>query len=62
MAFRSGGLTVFVYGFAKNERDQIGPDDLEFWRKVAGAFVAMDDARLQKLLSEQDIMEVVGDG
>ena len=62
MAFRAGNPTVFVYGFAKNERDNVGPEELEFWRKVAGAFVTMDDARLRTLLDEQEIMEVVGDG
>jgi len=35
MAFRAGSRTVFVYGFAKSERDNIGPDELDFWRRVA---------------------------
>jgi hypothetical protein len=56
------GLTVFVYGFAKNERDNIGPEELDFWRQVARAFVTMDEARLQTLLAEREIMEVIGDG
>ncbi len=56
MMFRSGSRTVFVYGVAKNERDNIGPEELEFWRKVAGAFVTMDDARLRTLLDEREIM------
>jgi hypothetical protein len=62
MAFRVGSSTVFVYGFAKNERDNIGPDELNFWRKVAGAFVMMDDAALRALVAEQEIVEVVDDG
>lgn len=62
MAFRSGDRTVFVYGFAKNERDNIGLAELEFWRKVAAAFLTMDDPRLRTLLAGQEIMEVVGDG
>ena len=61
-AFRAGSLMVFVYVFAKNERDNIGPEELNFWRKVAGAFVTMDDARLNVLLGEEEIMEVVDDG
>jgi hypothetical protein len=62
MAFRVGSLTVFVYGFAKHERDNIGPDELNFWRKVATAFVRMDDAALRALVAEQEIVEVVDDG
>ncbi len=30
LAFRAGNRTAFLYGFAKNERDNIGPDELEF--------------------------------
>jgi hypothetical protein len=30
MAYRAGAHTVFLYGFAKNERDNIGPDELDF--------------------------------
>jgi hypothetical protein len=45
-----------------NERDNIGPDELNFWRKVAAAFVMMDDAALRALVAEQEIMEVVDDG
>jgi len=42
MAFKAKAHTVFVYGFAKSERDNIGPDELEFWRRVAGAFASMN--------------------
>jgi hypothetical protein len=35
---------------------------LDFWRQVARAFVTMDEARLQTLLAEREIMEVIGDG
>jgi hypothetical protein len=62
MAFRAGGLTVFVYGFAENERGNTGPEELNFWCKVAEAFVRMDDARPGMLLAEREIMEVVDDG
>jgi len=58
MAFRTEVRTVSVYGFAKNERDNIGPDDLEFWRRVASAFLAMTDAQLASLLAAKEITEV----
>jgi putative transcriptional regulator len=53
MGFRAGDRTVFAYGFAKNERDNIGPEELEFWRRVAGVFAAMAERayRTQRLES-----------
>jgi hypothetical protein len=58
MAFSFAQQTVFLYGFAKSERDNIGPDELEFWRRVARGFLGMDDAQWQTMLAARDIMEV----
>lgn len=61
MAFRAGARTVFLYGFAKSERDNIGPDELDFWRRVAGALLTMDAAQTRTLLTAREIMEVDDD-
>jgi hypothetical protein len=58
MAFSAKARTVFVYGFAKSERDNIGPDELEFWRRVASAFLAMDETKLRAMIDAQEITEV----
>jgi hypothetical protein len=58
MAIRSKARTVFVYGFAKSERDNIGPDELDFWRRVAFAFLAMDENKLKAMIDAQEITEV----
>ncbi|MGO9234909.1 MAG: type II toxin-antitoxin system RelE/ParE family toxin [Methylocella sp.] len=58
MAFSAKGRTVFVYGFAKSERDNIGSDELDFWRRVARAFLDMDEAKLRAMIDAQEITEV----
>jgi hypothetical protein len=58
MAFKAAARVVFVYGFAKSERDNIGADELQFWRRVASAFVAMSDDQLDALMKSQDLVEV----
>ncbi|MBF0526161.1 MAG: type II toxin-antitoxin system RelE/ParE family toxin, partial [Deltaproteobacteria bacterium] len=35
MAYRSGERAVFLYGFAKNERDNIENNELETLREMA---------------------------
>jgi hypothetical protein len=47
-----------VYGFAKSERDNIGPDELDFWRRVARAFLAMDEAKLRAMIDAHEMTEV----
>ena len=58
MAFRSAARTVFVYGFAKSERGNIGAAELEFWRRAAGAFLAMDETRLRAMTEARELMEI----
>ena len=58
MAFNAKARTVFVYGFAKSERDNIGSDELDFWRRVASAFLSTDETRLKAMIDAQEITEV----
>ena len=61
MAFSVGRETIFLYGFAKSERDNIGPDELDFWRRVARGIFRMDDAQRQAMLAARDIMVMDND-
>lgn len=58
MAFRSNERTVFVYGFAKSERDNIDPDELEFWQRVAASYLKMNEATLGMMIEQQELKEV----
>ncbi len=62
MAFKSKSRAVFVYGFAKNERDNVGPDELEFWRRVAGAYSAMTEEQLGALIDARELTEALRRG
>jgi hypothetical protein len=43
MAYRAGERSVFLYGFGKNERDNIDGDELARW-KIAGRVILGGDA------------------
>jgi hypothetical protein len=58
MAFRSKERTIFVYGFAKSERDNIDSDELEYWRRIARSFLNMPDATIATMLNQQELKEV----
>jgi hypothetical protein len=58
MAFRAKERTVFVYGFPKNERDNINADELEYWQGVARAYLQMIDAQLAMLIEQDELKEV----
>lgn len=61
IVFRAKMRSVFVYGFAKSERANIGKTELEFWRTVAAAFLAMDDTQIEAAIAAEELAEVICD-
>ena len=43
MLFRSGALAFFVYGFAKNDRQNPRPDELVTFRLLADEYLALTE-------------------
>jgi hypothetical protein len=42
IAYRAGHRAVFLYGFAKRERENIKPDELLTLHEIAAAWLAAD--------------------
>ncbi len=59
--FRARERAVFMYGFAKNERDNIGTDELVAFRKLARAVLAYGDDELAAALATGALIEVIDD-
>ena len=58
VAYRQQGRAVFLYGFAKNERDNIGPDELASLRDIAAAWLEADAVRIARAMVEKELQEV----
>ena len=63
VAYRAGTRAVFLYAFAKNERESIGPDGLLAFRQIGAAWLeaeaphlaqALEDGRLQEMTNDED--------
>lgn len=52
---------MFLFGFAKNERDNIDDDELETLRERGQVFLALNTGQLARLLAEGDLTEVAYD-
>jgi hypothetical protein len=61
-AYRAGDRAVFLYGFAKSERENIGPDELLTLRDIGAAWLAADAGRIAQALNEDALPEVTHDG
>ncbi len=58
IAYRTEDLAVFLYGFAKNERENIEPDELEDLRLIAADFLAANEAGLARIVAQDDLTEI----
>jgi hypothetical protein len=58
VAYRTGERAVFLYGFAKNERENIDPDELLTLREIGAAWLAANAEQLARALQEDVLQEV----
>jgi len=52
IAYRSGNRAVFLYGFAKSERDNIEVDDLETLREIGEAWLDAEEKQIDHAINE----------
>ena len=58
---KAGVRAFFVYGFAKNEKDNIGKDDLAALKILASELLAYEDKAIARALESGTLMEVMCD-
>jgi len=58
IAYRRGSRAVFLFGFAKSERENLDNDELAEWRRVGRAYLGLDDERLEAAIAADELMEV----
>ena len=62
LAFRLKDRTVFIYGFAKDDRDNINDLELAVARKVSASWLAADTGQIGRALALGLLIEVENDG
>jgi hypothetical protein len=58
LAYRSGERAVFLYGFAKSQRDNIEPDELEDWREIGSSLLRAGMEATEQAIADDELMEV----
>jgi hypothetical protein len=58
IAYRRGDRAVFLYGFAKSERENLNDDELSYWQRVGRAYLALADDAMEAAIAGDELIEV----
>jgi hypothetical protein len=58
--FKQGQRAVFVYGFAKSERENIDADEEKQFKEAARHVLRLTEKQIAELVKEGDFVEVTG--
>jgi len=58
VAYRVKSRAVFLYGFAKNDLDNISPDQLQTLRTLGANWLAASVAVIRQALGEGELQEI----
>ena len=61
IAYRAAQRSVFLYGFAKSERDNIDDRELNDLKKLARHYLSYSDAQIATALARTELREVICD-
>jgi hypothetical protein len=61
LVFKAAQRVVFLYGFAKSERENIEDDELQTLREIGASWLAASAQRIAKALQENVLHEVTDD-
>ncbi len=58
VAYRAHGRAVFLYGFAKNDLDNINEDQLQTFRIIGANWLAASGATIGQAIDDGDLKEI----
>lgn len=58
IVFTSGERAVFVFGFAKNDQDDLSPAALEIYKEAARDYLSLPENELDELVRQGTLQEV----
>jgi hypothetical protein len=61
IAYQTLQRSIFLYGFAKNERDNINDRELADLKKLAKHYLSYNDVQISTALASAELREVICD-
>lgn len=58
---KAGRHWIYAYLYAKNDRENIAPDELAAFKKLAKDYGSASDAKIAALLNDEELLEICHD-
>ena len=59
IAYQAGKRAVFLFGFAKNAKDNIALEDLAHWRLIGADLLAAPEKAIEQAMADDELMEIL---
>jgi hypothetical protein len=61
LLYRPGTRAIFAFGYAKNRKEDLEPDELEAYRELARAYLAHGERVIDQYVADGILIEVMND-
>ncbi len=58
LAFQRGDRAIFLYGFAKSDRENIDDGELQVWRRIGRLYLGLDTDGIEAAIESNELVEV----
>ncbi|MBF0231118.1 MAG: type II toxin-antitoxin system RelE/ParE family toxin [Desulfamplus sp.] len=59
LVYKKEHLAIYIYGFNKNEQDNISDKELKMYKQLADTFLSLSIADINKAVAAGELMELV---
>jgi hypothetical protein len=61
LLYRRGARAIFAFGYAKNRKEDLQLDELEAYRELAKAYLAVTEREIDRYVADGILTEVTSD-
>jgi hypothetical protein len=58
VVFQKQNRAIYLYGFGKNEKENISKTELQYFKKLANDLLALDNIQLDKLIDNKILFDL----
>ena len=58
VVYKENEKAIFLYGFGKNEQDNISKTELSYFKKLGNDFLGLDEKQIKQLIETKSLFEI----